>query len=609
MSEKMYIRLLRLYPPSFRNEYEGEALQLIRDRLRDEIGFFKRARLWWDLVADVFAGLPRAYLNSYAMPEAAPHSLNAEGIPSFKVLDKGPLGRGSILFGGTLSMIAISAFGFVVSRPIPYPSPSDTNARMSPIETVIERLNRAVDPDALVGGDRNAANKSVSGGTGEPQARSSAATEVSASNPSKSALLAEGRSGAGERDRVVSIQARNVNARSVGWPMVQRAFKTASQSVSQRDLSANGNAVAKGVTLALRSGNRDSNTVPEHGQAPIPAEQPMLENADSAMIQSFHSHDIVMLGEVHDNEQEYEWLCMLVKRPGFSDQVDDIVVEFGNGLYQKTVDRYVAGEDVQFDEVQQAWRNMVADTEPVSPVYGWLYKAVRDANLRRPGKRGIRLLMGSPPSDWSKIKNSADLAPFESEREQWYAQVVKTEVLAKHHHALLIMGAGHFLRGHDQALQFELAAQQHQNVPLDKTHLGPGYIERELRAAGANPYLVVFGTNVIDNRGDVDRRFDSWPVPVMVPLSGNWVGALPAQSVISGGHAPAIPLTLADQADALLYLAPCSVLRMVYPSHAELDGTAYEQEMIRRDIILLGHPVTFPFGMVPQCVQPQEASR
>ena len=43
MSEKMYTRLLRIYPSTFRKNYEGEALQLIRDRLRDETGFFKRA--------------------------------------------------------------------------------------------------------------------------------------------------------------------------------------------------------------------------------------------------------------------------------------------------------------------------------------------------------------------------------------------------------------------------------------------------------------------------------------------------------------------------------------------------------------------------------------
>src|ERR1700690_2837135 len=123
MFEKMYTRLLRLYPSSFRKEYEGEALQLVRDRLRDERGFFKRARLWWDLIADVLDGLPRAYLNSYVMTEAASLSPHASGIPSFKVLDKEPLGRGSILVGGTLTLVALAAFGFVLSLPSPYQSP------------------------------------------------------------------------------------------------------------------------------------------------------------------------------------------------------------------------------------------------------------------------------------------------------------------------------------------------------------------------------------------------------------------------------------------------------------------------------------------------------
>jgi hypothetical protein len=127
--------------------------------------------------------------------------------------------------------------------------------------------------------------------------------------------------------------------------------------------------------------------------------------------------------------------------------VDDIVVEFGNSLYQQTVDRYVAGEDVPFDQVQKAWRNMVASVPPVSPVYGWFYKAVREANLKNRGHHQIRLLMGSPPADWDKIKIASDLAPYEAQREQWYAQVVKDKVVAKHHRALLIMGAGHSFAG------------------------------------------------------------------------------------------------------------------------------------------------------------------
>jgi hypothetical protein len=568
MSEKMFTRLFRLYPSRFRKQYGDEALQLIRDRLRDETGFVKRARLVWDLLADVLTGLPQAYRNSYAVMEQSPAPGNAEGIPSFRVLDSEPLGRGSILIGGTLSLGTIAAFGFLLSRPIAYITLPGSNGRVSPIESVIERLNRGMTPDSTGGGDEPAA-KSTSASERPPHSWPTAA----ASTPKPD----------DEQNQLVSIQ----------------ALQALPENTKRDDLGTSENVPKNGLIANI--------PVTGHDQS---LQQPRVQNASSAMVRLFHRYDVVMFGEAHDSEQEYRWLCALVKTPGFSDQVDDIVVEFGNGLYQKTVDRYVAGEDIPFTEVQGAWRNMVGNVLPVSPEYGWLYKAVREANMEHPGKRGIRLVMGGPPVDWDKIKSSADLAPYEREREQWYVQVVKTEVLAKHHHALLIMGAGHFLRGQQEALQFERAAERHHNLPrLDRIKLSPGYVEREIRATGANPYLVVFGTNAIDNDGDVDERFDSLLAPVLVPLAGNWVGALPAPPVISGGHAPAIPVTLADQADALLYVGPCSVLRTLYLSPADLDGTAYGQEMTRRDIIALGHPVTFPSGAVPQCVQPQQPLR
>ena len=337
--------------------------------------------------------------------------------------------------------------------------------------------------------------------------------------------------------------------------------------------------------------------------------EPKPEDATRAVIRLFDQHNIVMFAEIHSSKQEYEWLCKLVKTPGFSDHVDDVVVEFGNALYQKNVDRYIAGDHVPFEQVQKAWRNMIASVPPVSPVYGWFYQAVREANLQSPSKHRIRLLMGSPPGDWDKIKTAQDLAPYEAEREQWYLRVVKDKVLAQHHRALLIMGAMHFLRGSDLALQDELLEQQHEPVPpLDHGRIAPGYIERELRAAGADPYLLAMGTDVINGRGDVDPHIEAWPTPALTAVRGNWLGNVPSQPIVSGGHAPATPLTLADQMDAIVYIAPCSVLRFVDDSPAKLVGTAYGREMIRRDIIQVGSPIPFRYGESAQCVQATSGS-
>jgi Peptidase family S41 len=210
MSEKMYTRLFRLYPSSFRKQYEGEALQLVRDRLRDETGFFKRARLVWDLVSDVLAGLPQAYRNSYAVTEEASASPNAEGIPSFKVLDEEPLGRGSILIGGTLSLATIGAFGFLLSRPMAYMSLSGSNGRISPIESVVERLNRATTPDRTVGGAEEVA-KSTSAGAREQLPRSWPAAATSTLVSEAPALRSESENDVNEQDQVVSIRTLNAN--------------------------------------------------------------------------------------------------------------------------------------------------------------------------------------------------------------------------------------------------------------------------------------------------------------------------------------------------------------------------------------------------------------
>jgi hypothetical protein len=313
------------------------------------------------------------------------------------------------------------------------------------------------------------------------------------------------------------------------------------------------------------------------------------QGATAAIIEAFDNHDIVMLAEWHADKQEHEWLRSVISTPGFADRVDDIVMEIGNSLYQRSVDRYVSGENVPFEQVEKAWRNTIASVGAPSPVYELLYKTVRETNLRRRGKHQIRIVCADPYIDWEKVKTLENIGPFLGNRDKWYTQVVKDEVLAKKHHALLVAGEAHFLRWD-----------------------GIGYIESGLRAAGANPFLVVFGTNATAGYDDLDKRFDSWPRPAIVALANNWVGDLPAMPVLFGGTEPPTSLKLREVADALLYIAPRDSLRHVFMARSELEGTAYGKEIARRTQIEFGEPLkpeNQPERPEFERPQPQKASQ
>ncbi len=521
MSEKIYALLLRLYPSHFRAAFGDEAMQLVRDRVRDEQGPLAKLRLWMDLAADLAISLPRAHRRADPVLAGVPAgSLSAA--PRFHVFQPGVPSLKAIAYGGVLSVLVFGSLFTWVGYGRNY---RELKMWRGPI-----KHGRFAGPVAYSAQLANARAAS-----GEWRSRFAAAggeSEIGAPGESARIVLSSWGSGAGPS----------------GFPSAQPAPPAG-----------------------------QSSTEPQTAQ-------PKVQGATAAMIEAIGAHQIVMFGEVHGNKQEYEWLCELVKNREFSQRVDDIIVEFGNSLYQKSVDRYIAGEDVPMEQVEKAWRNVIGAVGPPSPVYGQFYEAARAANLKRHGKHQIRVVLGDPYGDWDKIKDAEDLGPYLAHRDEWYAQVVKDEVLAKHHHALLIMGSGHFLRRN-----------------------GPGLVESTIRAAGANPYLVVFGTNAVGGYDDLDQRFDSWPVPAIVPLAGNWVGDLPAMPVVTGGTAPATPLKLSDAADALLYVGPRDALTELRMPRADLDGTPYGNEIARRLTIQMGHAVNLLYDQseVPQFPRPQ----
>src|ERR1700730_4807068 len=116
MSEKIYGCLLRLFPSHFRASYGDEALQLFRDRARDEKGFFSRVRLWLDLLTDLAISVPQQH--RYARPALAAAALQqrSHDVPAFfLIVDESPSSPALIL-GCALSIIALSLFSIFLNR-------------------------------------------------------------------------------------------------------------------------------------------------------------------------------------------------------------------------------------------------------------------------------------------------------------------------------------------------------------------------------------------------------------------------------------------------------------------------------------------------------------
>jgi len=114
MSEKVDALLLRLYPSEFREAYGREALQLIRDRWRDERGIALRLRLCLDLTADLLVTALRSC--RYAKPLVAA-SDSRVGAPSFQVLEfAGPEPKAFI--AGILLSVAVMAAAMRMIHPL-----------------------------------------------------------------------------------------------------------------------------------------------------------------------------------------------------------------------------------------------------------------------------------------------------------------------------------------------------------------------------------------------------------------------------------------------------------------------------------------------------------
>ncbi len=115
MLERIYFWLLRLYPAAFQKAFGNDALQLVRDRLRDERGFIARVRLCRDLVTDLAISVPREF--RYAQPSlAGGQTPRLQAGPAFAILEGKPPTPASMAFAGLFAIAFFTGVGYLMGH-------------------------------------------------------------------------------------------------------------------------------------------------------------------------------------------------------------------------------------------------------------------------------------------------------------------------------------------------------------------------------------------------------------------------------------------------------------------------------------------------------------
>ena len=293
------------------------------------------------------------------------------------------------------------------------------------------------------------------------------------------------------------------------------------------------------------------------------------------------------MGAGHGNQNLDTFILSFVADPRFPGDIRDVVVECGNSLYQKTLDRYIAGENVAQTDVEKIWRNTTQPMCAVSSFYQQLFPLLRRVNESLPLSKRVRVLAGDVPVDWETIRSNDDLQRSPQDRDANIASIVQSQVLSKHRKALLLFGMTHLYHGARSSTVDPSA------VGIYEGHYpGVTWVVEDHDGFG-------FGTPYEELNDRWEARIASWRAPsIVVSLKGTWLADLldteNASELISlitprkgGGtnvrtvvQQSTRPFT--SMIDGYLYLGPRRLLLKEPPSASALLDKGFMKEMRRR---------------------------
>ncbi|HEX3684228.1 MAG TPA: hypothetical protein VHU83_16965 [Bryobacteraceae bacterium] len=301
------------------------------------------------------------------------------------------------------------------------------------------------------------------------------------------------------------------------------------------------------------------------------------EPAVPAILAAFDKYEVVAMPAAHGDKDLDDFILSLIRNTAFTEKVNDIAVECGNSLYQPILDRYIAGENVPFTEVQKVWRNTTQPMCGISGFFEQFFPLVRAINRGLPPAKRLRVLAGDPPIDWDRVSTIQDYLKFK-DRDTSIASVMEKEVLSKHRKALMLFGLVHLMRGVD--------------VPP------PGNAVTIYEKHSPNATFVI--NNLADDfnlPASATSRFANWTVPSLALAKGTWLGAIelgqvfPVPFKFDQNCRPVYDFPqkkpLADLIDAFLYLGPDN-LRLADPIPADVAlDTDYMTKWLWRSSLIV----------------------
>jgi hypothetical protein len=316
-----------------------------------------------------------------------------------------------------------------------------------------------------------------------------------------------------------------------------------------------------------------------------------------AVLAAFRRHRLVAVGEVHGLQEHHDALAMLLHDPRLADSVNDVVVEFGNALYQPLMDRFAAGAAVAGAELAKLWRDTTQSPLGTwdAPVYERFFRTIRAVNQPLSRNRRVRVLLGDPPIDWATITTREQLSGYLLQRATHAASLIEREVLAKGRRALICYGASHVLR--TSPMLRGLSERPYVIATLAPLAGDPGGLFARLGgqpgSAPASPPGSPPDAPGSPAHAAGTARPTGYALRTVIPTAGTWLGDFDAGNVLPapmrGPSGQPINGTcgtpLASLIDAGLYLGQAGDLTMSREDPAIYLDPLYWAELLRRNDI------------------------